>query len=134
MTQVFEEYPSSESLKGLLIASDPLLVDQQSDVIPYIVWKLLLSHSDTVADVGEALGFVLTGYYHGFLVYLQRCNIEDLQDSEAFMDMLKCYWHLSGQAGLLPGSRKPSITLLQALGKVGWGTSPCYCPGGVCPG
>lgn len=46
----------------LLITSDPLLVDQQSDIVPFIVLKLLLSHSDTVVDVGRTVGFVLTGY------------------------------------------------------------------------
>lgn len=37
--------------------------------------------------------------------------------------------------GWLPALlRETSITLLQALGKAGWGTSLCCCPGCVCPG
>lgn len=42
---VVKEWPSSESLKGLVISgqSDPLLINQQCDTIPFILLKLLLS-------------------------------------------------------------------------------------------
>lgn len=57
---VFKEHPSSESLKGLVFSgqSDPLLVNQQCDTIPFILLKLLLSQRDTVVGVDRTVGFV----------------------------------------------------------------------------
>lgn len=100
-------------------------------MIPFIVLKLLLPHSDTAVTVGRTVGFVSPGY-----TIIPSCTSRDgkAKISSTVKHVFKCNRHLSRQAGILPCSGNPSITILQALGKAGGGTPLWYCLLQVCPG
>lgn len=71
-------------------------MDQQSAIIPFIVLKLLLSHRDTIVDVGRTVSFVSAGS-----TIICCCIPWDakakISSTETLKYVLKCDCHLRGR-------------------------------------